>query len=120
MNKYWNILAGLSLSLVATCGFAQENQFERVLNSCLARPGASIVDCARVAALSADFDRLDVTQEIDLATGESKPQEKKIKVCDEAGGAICHYWNCYETDSQSVCDHIGWCNDYGNGACWWD
>ncbi len=48
------------------------------------------------------------------AAKPSRPTGKMLRECD--GDGICTYWDCYETDSQSVCDMITWCNP--GGACW--
>ncbi len=40
-----------------------------------------------------------------------RPAGKMERECDINGS--CTYWDCYETDEQSVCQKITWCNPGG-------
>ena len=114
MNKHGSILAALGLLMISTCAFAQTDHFERALNGCMARPGASVIDCARIAATVVERgDTVRVSEE--FATGE-KPgaSDRLVTVCDSdnaEGSPLCAMYDCNEDQEQqqSICEFIGSC-----------
>jgi hypothetical protein len=104
--------AALSLGSIPVQAQPGGPDFGVLVNRCLSLPHASIIDCARDAALATGSVRLNFDYDIDLATAQPRPAGFEVADCKDLGGGLisCNIYECGERDgNQSYCDLVNVC-----------